>query len=231
VGKPFALILALVVFPVVIIAQDQVSVKTGIKAGFEFADYFSFHSGSFTKEPGSIFGLFTGIALHRDSEGLVILGIELNYVKLLYYRNNQSIFYNDYTPYPPIQYDGVFDEKLSNQFVEIYLPLEFCWPIFNNDIAMAIYAGPAIGLGDENMEVRETSRTLVDTLKYPGEYNPDPENTPYSYPGGRNTCVPTSFVIGASLSYEFLTVDLRYKRTFNISNPNNALFLQLGLAY
>ncbi len=230
-GKPLALILAFIVFPVVIIAQDQLSVKTGIKAGFEFADYFSSYSGSFTKEPGSTVGLFTGIALHRDSEGLVILGIELNYVKLSYYRNNQFIFYNDYTSYLPIQYNGVFDEKLSDKFVEICLPLEFCWPVFNNNVTMAICAGPSIGLGDENMEVRETSRTFVDTLKYPGGYNPDPENTAYSYPGGSTPCVPTSFVIGVDLFYKFLTIDLRYKRTFNISNPNNDLFLQLGLAY
>ena len=230
-AKAIALILAFEIVPRLIIAQDQLLVKTGIKAGYEFADYFSSVSNSFKKVPGSTFGLFTGIALDRNSKSLAILGIELNYLKLLYYRNNQQIFYDESTGYLPIQYYGVFDEKISDEFVELCLPLEFWGPIFNKNISMGLYFGPSIGLGNENMEVREKSRTLIDTLKYPGGFNPDPEGSRYSYPGGSSICVPVSIVVGFTFAYDFLVVDLRYKYTTHISGNNDNIYFQVGLAY
>jgi hypothetical protein len=220
------------VLPASAIAQDQMNLKFGVKAGFEFVDYSYSQSQSFKKFPGSTISIFTGISSASNESATIILGLELNYVKLLYYSNNQQFLFNVYTPNynANILYNGIFDEEFRYEFIEICFPVEIYPTIFNKNMPIGFYIGPSIGLGGEYLERKEKSRTFVDSLKVYSN-NFDDETNPYSYPPSGGFRTPFSMNLGVIFFYKFLIIDLRYKYTFNLDNSNNNLFLQLGLAY
>ena len=225
--KPINLLLALALFPPLLAAQDQVSIKTGIKGGADFVDLFSSRSNSFKNEAENTFGLFTGLSSATNPDATVILGMELNYVKSIYYKSNQQTPYDDRSDL--VVYNGDFDEQFVYEFVEFCFPVEVYPTLFNKDFTFGIYVEPAIGLGNSFTNVKETSRTFIDSLK---GFNYDLDyQEPTGYPGGSGFCVPMSLNIGVSGFYRFIVIDLRYKYTFNISPTTNNLFLQLGFAF
>jgi hypothetical protein len=224
---------SLVIVPTLLIAQDPLNVRGGIKAGYEFANYLSSQSESFKREPGLTIGYFTGIASASNSNATVILGFEINYVKLFFYQNNQHVSYNNLLPLAydnttRIQYNGVFDEQFSDQFVELCFPVEIYPQVLNKTITIGFYIGPSIGFGSEDFETREKSHTIIDSVK--GLIYDQVYQEPTGYPGGNGFYVPISLNIGLKYYYKFFALDLGYKYTFNIPNPASNLFLQIGLA-
>jgi hypothetical protein len=225
-------VLLLAVLPTILPAQDQLNVKFGIKAGYEFANYASSQSESFKKFPGSTIGIFSVLSSASNSRATVVLCFELNYVKLLYYANDQRFLFNAYTPNDnaDILYSGNFDEEFRYEFIEFCFPVEIYPAFFERSMPVGFYFGPSIGIGSEILELKEKSRSFVDTLTV-YSYNFDDQSNPYSYPSSGGFRTPVSLNVGLALFYRFVTIDLRYKYTFNISNSNNNLFLQIGLAY
>ena len=218
--------------PIALAAQNQVNPKFEIRGGYEFADFASSKSESFKKVPGSSLSIFAQLSSSSNSAATVVLGFELDYVKLRSYVNEQHFLYNVYAPNKNanVLYDAIFDERFTYEFLEVCLPLEIYPAYFKNNMAFALYLGPSIGLGSQNLEVNEKSRSFVDSLQV-HNYDWENESNPYTYPGGSGFCAPISLNIGASFFYEFLVVDLRYKYVFNLGSANNNVFLQLGLAY
>ncbi len=215
------------------IAQDHVNVRGGIKAGYEFVNYISSQSESFKKEPGLTIGYFTGIASASNSSATVILGFEINYVKLFSYQNNQHVSYNTLDPLAydntiRIQYNGVFDERFSDRFVELCFPVEIYPQVLNKAMTVGFYIGPSIGFGSEDFETKERSHAVIDFVK--GLIYDQVYQEPTGYPGGNGYYVPISLNIGLNYFYKFLALDLGYKYTFNIANPASNVFLKIGLA-
>jgi hypothetical protein len=213
-------------------AQDQMDLKFGVKAGYEFADYFISQSDGFKKVPGSAFTIFTGISSATNANATVILDLEFSYVRLFYYANNQQFLYNDYILNSNFNllYNGSFSEQFSYKFVEVCFPIEIYPSVLNGNTTLGFYIGPAFGLGGKYVDVKEKSRTFVDSIAIsPTDWMN--ESSPYSYPSGSSFCTPVSINLGATFFYRFFLIDLRYKYTFNISNSNSNLVLQLGLAY
>lgn len=220
------LLLAAALLPPAAAAQDQMSMRTGIKGGFDFADLFSSKNSSFTNETEKTFGLFTGLSSAANQGAAVTLGIELNYVKSICYQTNQQIPYDDRSAL--LRYNGIFDEKFKYEFIELGFPIGVYPSLLDKDVTLGFYIGPAIGLGNSFTDVKEKNRTVIDSLK---GFNYDLDyQEPTGYPGGSGFCVPISLNIGVSGFYRFIVVDLRYKYTFNISPSTNNLFLQLGFA-
>lgn len=222
----------LAVLPTVTAAQDQTNMKFGIKAGYEFVDYLSSESGSFKKFPGSTISIFTGLTSASNVNVTVILGFELNYMKLLYFKNNQQFFFNAYTSNnnADLLYNGNFEEEFRYEFMEVCFPIEIYPSLFEKSMSLGFYIGPSLGIGSEYLELKEKSRTFVDSLKV-YSYNFDDQTNPYSLPSSGGYRTPVSMNLGINLFYKFFTIDVRYKYTFNIPNSNNNLFLQFGLAY
>ena len=162
-----------------------------------------------------------------------ILGFEINFVNLFYYKNKEQIVYNnivpsDYGNAMRIQYYGVFDEKFNDQFVELCFPLEIFPQVFNKGMIGGFYIGPSIGIGSEELVAKEKYHTVIDTtngLEYDQVYQ-----EPTNYPGGSGYYVPISLNTGVIYFYKFVIVNLGYKYTFNIPNPTSNVFLQVGLA-
>jgi len=221
------LLFALAVVPGILVAQDQITTKTGIKAGFDVVSYFSSQSNSFTKETEQTFSIFTGLSSASNSSSTVVLEMELNYVKSICYKNNQLVAYDDRAAL--VHYNGVFDEQFNYEFVELCFPVEIFPAVLNNDVTVGFYLGPSIGFGSTNEGVKETSRTFVDSLKHFNYFLDYQE--PTGYPGGSDYCFPMSLNFGMDFIYRFVLIDLRYKTTFNISPSTNNLFLQLGVAF
>ena len=69
------LLFSFVALPTIIRAQDQVNMRAGIKAGYEFVNYSLSQSETFKKEPGYTFGYFTGISSASNSSAAVDTGI------------------------------------------------------------------------------------------------------------------------------------------------------------
>ena len=224
---------ALYIFlPLIGTAQDQMDLKFGVKAGYEFADYFTSQSDGFKKVPGSAFTIFTGLSSTTNANATVVLDLEFSRVKLFCYTNNQQFLYSNLSLNNKFNlfYNGIFSEQFSNNFVEVCFPIEIYPSLFNKNIELGFYIGPALGLGTQTVDVKEKSRTFVDSIAISPTDWMD-ESNPYSYPGGSSLSTPVSLNLGATFFYRFFLIDLRYKYTFNISNPNSNLFLQLGLAY
>ena len=213
-------------------AQDQVTPRFGIRAGYEFADYFSSNNASFKRSPGSAISIFTTLSSASNSNSTAILGFELNFVSLLSYINDQHVFYSVNTPAnnANVLYNAIFDEQFRYQFLEVAFPIEVYPSLFKNNMAFGIYVGPSIGLGSQEVAVNEKSRTFADSLRPSGLDGPDESNS-FPYPGGTEFRFPFSLNFGVTFFYEFLIIDLRYKYTLSIPNSNSNVFLQLGLAH
>jgi len=212
-------------------AQDPIGPKSGIKAGFDISDLFSSKSHSYKKDPEEIIGLYSAIPVSRMSEGAIFLGVELNYVKLTYFRTNQHFFVTDYEAL----YQIAIDEKFDYGFVELCLPLEYLTSV-TRDAAVGFYIGPSIGFGHEDLETKGTSFVLV--IPQTAYHNNPYYDYPFSdYTSGGHMRLPRTLNIGISVYYKYVMLDLRYKDTFDISLPDQGgitylsnLLLQIGLA-
>jgi len=198
--------------------------KTGMKLGIELLDYASHSSGTFTKQPGFALGLFTDThPLVSDFNNALSLRLELNFVRLVHYRVDDRFLYSyDFTL---SQYS--LDERLMVSSLELAV-----LPTYSTTLGpvttFEVYAGPSVAIGTQTLTTNIRSRTVVDTLSFPG-YPPFGEYNMAKYR------VPLSLCVGTCCWYHMLVVDLRYKYTYiggdTIFKYFNELYVQIGMAF
>jgi hypothetical protein len=202
------------------IAQPET--RSGLKLGIEAGEYLLAESGSFTKEPGLTVGFFTPIDLLTSPNSSVSLDLEFNFTRMVHYRTSHEVIA---ASFDQIRYRFLFDERFLVSFVEAGLLPTFLSSV-SQKMAIGLYFGPSIGIGDENLVLHELSRTAVDTGWVGGE-------GPYSE-YGKGLTTPRSLNIGVTCSYLSFIFDLRYKYTY-VSKGSEVkilrnFYVQVGLA-
>lgn len=118
------------------LSQAQPDIKKVLKGGIELAGFLASQTGSFLKEPGYTFGYLTGIRLYGNSNSAILLGIDLNYTKIVAFRTKVS--YTDYqTRYTANRsynetYRDLDDERYKYSVLDLGLPIEYYVSIDNN---------------------------------------------------------------------------------------------------
>jgi hypothetical protein len=206
--------------------QAQPEVKNVLRGGIELLDYTTTKSGSFTKEPGYTFGYLTGVRLATDPNNpwAVLLGIELDYAKIVSYRLNVV---SQYLLLDGIHRD-IYDEKYSASLIEFGLSVDFRRSI-NEDMTIGYYLGSSFFVGVENIPRNILSQTLIDTTNK-GDFNNEP---PYTLDEGNFVGYVSGFA-GLSFFYKRLMVDLRYRFTAlgdqeGASIPIQNIYFQVGI--
>jgi hypothetical protein len=204
------------------ISQVQPEGNTVLKYGIEVGNFLSTGSGSFTKQPGSTFGLQTGMRIYSEANNAILLGIELNYTNMFGYQTGKA--HNEWSG--EYLYANLYDEKYNLSGIDLGLSLEPCVSL-NKDETVGFYAGASVGFGGLNLETHRLSHTLIDSTKYPIY-----DEGAYSEYG--TFYLPVSFDVGVNYCYKRLMIDLRYKYT-GIDNQGdllgsfNNIYLQVGI--
>lgn len=202
---------------------SQVKIKKGIKFGVELLNSFSTKTESFQNSLGYTFGVFTAIKLSTSQTSAILLRVEVNNTKLQYF-NAENKFFRITGPNDP-NWNGlnyaVFDEKFTHNVFELGLIPEY-YLILNERTSLDLFVGPSIGIGTRNVETKQLDKNQLTDYPY-DDYN-------------AGFILPFSLNIGASLYFQKIVLELRFRNTIFLnggggkSNLNN-LYAQIGLAF
>jgi hypothetical protein len=203
-------------------SQVQPEGNTILRYGIDAGYFLSTGSGSFTKQPGSTFGLLTGMRIYSEANNAILLGLELNYTRMFGYQT--GITHNEWSG--EYLYANVYDEKYDLSGIDLGVSLEPCVSLSNNGTA-GFYVGASVGLAGLNLETHRMAHTLIDSTKYL-KY----DEGAYSEYG--QFYLPVSFNLGVNYCYKRLMIDVRYKYTGietqeDFLSSFNNIYLQVGI--